>query len=389
MRALLAHARNRRGGALFLTGEPGIGKTTLLEATTSDPTGMRLLKSDGFEAESTIPFAGVQRLTIPLREYMSALPERHQQALRVAAGVTDGPPPDRFLVGLGVLGLLAAAGEDEPVICVVDDAHLLDAESLDVLGFVARRLEAESVALVIAGRDTPRLDSQVAGVPALHLAGLEQEWAMRLLTASLPEADRPGGRRADRRCHRWQPPGPGRPGRGAERQTADRVQPGRRAAPGRSPPGGVLPAPDPSPHSRPAGVAADRGRGLHREHRPDPGGRPGLGPAGRPGRRGGVGRAGRARPRDPVPAPPGPVGGLQRGPGSPAPARHRALVDGRRPARTGRARGVARRQGHPRHRPGRGRPARAGRRPGRAARRPLVTGAAARPGLDADPAGSR
>ena len=188
MRALLAHARNRRGGALFLTGEPGIGKTTLLDATTSDPTGMRLLKSDGFEAESTIPFAGVQRLTLPLREYMSALPERHQQAIRVAAGVTDGPPPDRFLVGLGVLGLLAAAGEDEPVICVVDDAHLLDAESLDVLGLVARRLEAEAVALVIAARDTPRLDSQVAGVPALHLAGLEQEWAMRLLTASLPEA---------------------------------------------------------------------------------------------------------------------------------------------------------------------------------------------------------
>jgi DNA-binding CsgD family transcriptional regulator len=185
---LLGHARNGRGGALFITGEPGIGKTTLLDATTSDPVGLRLLKVDGFEAESTIPFAGVQRLAIPLRDFMSALPESHQQAIRVAAGVADGPPPDRFMVGLGVLGLLAAASEVEPIVCVVDDAHLLDAESLDVLGLVARRLEAEAVAVVMAARDSPHLDTPVAGVPVLRLAGLEPEWAMRLLSASLPEA---------------------------------------------------------------------------------------------------------------------------------------------------------------------------------------------------------
>src|SRR5688572_7136314 len=107
----LGHARNGRGGAVFITGEPGIGKPTLLDATTSEPVGMRLLKVDGFEAESAIPFAGVQRLAIPLRDFMSALPESHQQAIRVAAGVADGPPPDRFMVGLGVLGLLAAASE--------------------------------------------------------------------------------------------------------------------------------------------------------------------------------------------------------------------------------------------------------------------------------------
>lgn len=186
--ALLGHARNGRGGALFLTGEPGIGKTTLLDATTSDPVGMRLLRVDGFEAESTIPFAGIQRLAIPLRAHLAALPERHQQALRVAAGVADGVPPDRFLVGLGVLGLLAAAGEVEPIVCVVDDAHLLDPESLDVLTFVARRLEAESVALLFAARDAPDRDTHMAGVPVLRLAGLESEWAVRLLMASLPES---------------------------------------------------------------------------------------------------------------------------------------------------------------------------------------------------------
>lgn len=187
MRGLLGHARNRRGGALLVTGEPGIGKTALLDATTSDPTGMRLLRVDGFEAESMIPFAGVQRLAIPLRGYLSELPESHRHAMRVAAGVAQGEPPDRFLVGLGVLGLLGAAGEVEPVLCVIDDAHLLDPESLDVLGLVARRLEAESVALVLAARDTTHVAAQLAGVPGLPLGGLEPEWAMRLLAASLPE----------------------------------------------------------------------------------------------------------------------------------------------------------------------------------------------------------
>ena len=124
--AVVSAARNGLGGALLLEGEPGIGKTALLEAATTERTGVRLLRADGFEAESTLPYAALQRLMIPLRDYLPVLPERHQQALRVAAGVAAGPPPDRFLVGLGVLGLLAAAGEDTPVLCAVDDAHLLD-----------------------------------------------------------------------------------------------------------------------------------------------------------------------------------------------------------------------------------------------------------------------
>src|SRR6476469_6528951 len=163
--ALLAHARNGRGGALLLAGDPGIGKTTLLEGATAELPGMHLLRVDGYEAESTIPFAALHRLAIPLRDYLPGLPERHQQALRVAAGAASGPPPDRFLVGLGLLGLLAAAGEAQPVVCAVDDAYLLDAESLDVLAFVARRLEAESVALVFASRDASHLEEQMAGVP--------------------------------------------------------------------------------------------------------------------------------------------------------------------------------------------------------------------------------
>ncbi|MFC5177724.1 helix-turn-helix transcriptional regulator [Nocardioides taihuensis] len=184
---VLGLARNGRGGAVVITGEPGIGKTTVLEATTGDPTGMQLLRVDGYEAESTIPFAAVHRLTIPLHDHLDGLPERHREALLVASGARGGFPPDRFLVGLGVLGMLAAAGERRPLVCAVDDAHFLDPESLDVLAFVARRLEAESVAVALVGRNTQGLLARTAGVPTLLLAGLETEAAVRLLDANLPE----------------------------------------------------------------------------------------------------------------------------------------------------------------------------------------------------------
>jgi DNA-binding CsgD family transcriptional regulator len=184
---LLGLARNGRGGSLVITGEPGIGKTSVLEATTRDLAGMQLLRVDGYEAESTIPFAAVHRLTIPLHEHLAGLPGRHRRALLVASGSSDGPAPDRFLVGLGVLGLLAAAGERQPIVCAVDDAHWLDPESLDVLAFVARRLEAESIAVVMAGRNLQGLLSRTAGVPTLHLGGLDVDAAVRLLSASLPE----------------------------------------------------------------------------------------------------------------------------------------------------------------------------------------------------------
>ncbi|WP_369051808.1 AAA family ATPase [Kineococcus terrestris] len=185
---LLGRARNGRGGALLLTGEPGIGKTALLRAATSHPAGAQLLRVDGYEAEATLPFAALQRLLTPLRAHLAALPEQHQRALRVAAGTAEGPPPDRFLVGLGVLGLLAAAGEEAPLVCAVDDAHLLDEESADALAFVARRLRAESVALVVAARDDPALVARTAGVPVLRLEGLAPDAAAALLRSSLPRA---------------------------------------------------------------------------------------------------------------------------------------------------------------------------------------------------------
>ncbi|WP_200944872.1 MULTISPECIES: AAA family ATPase [unclassified Nocardioides] len=184
---VVGNARNGRGGSLSIAGDPGIGKTSLLTAATTGLTGVLLVSVDGYEAESTMPFAAIQRLVLPLRDHLAELPERYQQALRVASGAVSGAPPDRFLVGLSVLGLLGMVGQSVPVVAVVDDAHLLDPESLDALAFVGRRLEAESAALLFAGRDLPEYAAQMAGVDSLRLAGLPADAAIRLLTRSLSE----------------------------------------------------------------------------------------------------------------------------------------------------------------------------------------------------------
>ncbi|MDH2413904.1 AAA family ATPase [Nocardioides sp. CER19] len=184
---LLGHARNGQGGSVLVVGEPGIGKTALLEATSGNAEAMQVLRVAGFESESTMPYAALQRLCIPLRDHLAALPGRQQDALLVAAGVADGPPPDRFLVGLGILGLLTTAATTEAVLCVVDDAHLLDQESLDALAFVARRIEVEPVAMLFAARDSSDVSSRLNGVRELRLAGLRMDAAVKLLTRSMSE----------------------------------------------------------------------------------------------------------------------------------------------------------------------------------------------------------
>ncbi len=185
--ALLAHARNGRGGALLIEGEPGIGKTAVLTTATSAAVGIRPVRVDGYESESTLPFAAIHRLTIPLRGFLPSIPERQREAILVAVGEGQGSPPSRSLVGLGLLSLLAAAGDAYPVVCAIDDAHLLDPESLDTLAFVARRLEAESAALVFTSRNGWQREKRLAGVPTMHLHGLCTDSAVKLLMASLPE----------------------------------------------------------------------------------------------------------------------------------------------------------------------------------------------------------
>ncbi|WP_214326007.1 helix-turn-helix transcriptional regulator [Nonomuraea sediminis] len=184
LQMLLRGARNGHGGSLLITGEPGIGKTALL-GDAAGAAGLSLLRLDGVESEMTLPFAAIQRLTLPLGDQFSALTERQRQAIQVASGLAEGPPPDRFLVAMSVLALLAAAAATIPVVCVVDDAHLLDQESLDVMAFAARRLAVEPVALLFAARNENGFAARMGGIPELTLAGLSQESATALLRRSL------------------------------------------------------------------------------------------------------------------------------------------------------------------------------------------------------------
>ncbi|MCV7430081.1 helix-turn-helix transcriptional regulator [Mycolicibacterium bacteremicum] len=186
LRALLTRARNGFGGARVLRGDPGIGKTALLNAVTTELTDFDVIRCDGFEAELGMPYAALHRMGRPLSSHLDSLPARQRQALAVAWGA-DGPAPDQFLVGLGTLGLFAAAGTVRPLICVIDDAQWLDAESRDVLAFVARRLQAESTVLLFAARDTPDVEDQLAGIETLRIDGLDTASAVRLLTSTAPE----------------------------------------------------------------------------------------------------------------------------------------------------------------------------------------------------------
>ena len=275
------------------------------------------------------------------------------------------------------------------MLCVIDDAHLLDPESLDVLGLVARRLEAESVALVMAGaRHRARRRPSWPAFPVCPSPGSRPSRPMRLLSASLPEPIDPAAAAQVIAATGGNPLALVDLARELSVRRLTEVEPGGRAAADRSPPRGALPAADPPPRPGPPDLAADRRRRLHRQHRPDPGSRPVVGPAGRSGRGGRVGGPGRARPDHQVPAPAGPLGGVQRRPGLPAQAGPPCAGGGRGAARPGRGRGVARRQGDAGHRRGRRRPARAGRRRSRAAGRSRLPRAGAGPGVDAHPARS-
>src|SRR4051812_10582740 len=156
---LLAHVRDGQSGVLVIRGEAGIGKTALLRYTARHASGFRVAQVTGAEAEMELPYAGIHQLCAPLLDRLDALAQPQQDALNVALGRASGDVPDRFLVGLAVLGLLSAAAEERPLLCLVEDSQWLDDASGLILGFIARRLLAESVAIVAAVRDpNPRRD---------------------------------------------------------------------------------------------------------------------------------------------------------------------------------------------------------------------------------------
>ncbi|PZG07011.1 helix-turn-helix transcriptional regulator [Nonomuraea aridisoli] len=185
---LLARAWGGRSGVLVVRGEAGIGKTVLLEHARGVAERFRVVSATGVESEMEFAFAGLHQLCAPLLDRLGALPDPQQAALGVALGQRAGDPPDRFLVGLATLSLLAEAAEERPLLCLVDDAQWLDAASAQTLAFVARRVEAERVALVFAQRD-PSPDANdadvLAGLPELRLDGLGETDARALLAGAV------------------------------------------------------------------------------------------------------------------------------------------------------------------------------------------------------------
>ena len=180
---LLDGVRGGRGGALVTDGDAGVGKTALLDYAVGTARDFRIARTSGVEADMELPFAAAQQLCSPFFELMARLPQPQHDALGVAFGLITGPAPNPFLIGLAVLGLLAEAAEEQPLLAVVDDAHWLDRASTRVLAFVARRLLAEKIALVFAAR---QVDDALRGLPSLHVEPLGRRDARALLESVLP-----------------------------------------------------------------------------------------------------------------------------------------------------------------------------------------------------------
>ncbi|MDF6044232.1 AAA family ATPase [Streptomyces sp. JH14] len=181
---VLATARADSSAVLVLRGAAGIGKTALLDYAAGRADGFRTVAVAGIESEMELPFASLHQMCAPLLGRLGELPVPQRDALSVTFGLREGGPPQRFLVGLAVLSLLARAAVDQPVACLVDDAQWLDEGSLQVLAFVARRLVAEPVALIFARRDCAE-GRELAGLPELIVKGLRDPEARALLASAV------------------------------------------------------------------------------------------------------------------------------------------------------------------------------------------------------------
>ena len=170
---------------LVISGEAGIGKTALMHYCARQASGCQLAQIHGVESEMELPLAALHQLCTPMLSSLDTLPEPQQRALRVAFGLTAEPAPDRFVLGLAVLSLLAENAAARPLVCLIDDAQWLDEASSQVLGFVGRRLLAEPVGLLLAVREAAG-ERLFPALPALPLEGLTDEDARALLTAAVP-----------------------------------------------------------------------------------------------------------------------------------------------------------------------------------------------------------
>jgi hypothetical protein len=179
----------RRGGALVMRGEAGIGKSALLDAAAgrARERGVTVVSATGVPSEARFAFAGLHQLLVPFLDARDLLPRPQRRALETAIGLGDGDAPDPFLVGLAVLGLLTEPEAKRPVVLVVEDAHWFDGPSLEVLGFVARRLELEPVIVLFAVREGIASAVDESGVPELHVGGLDEASSRALLELTAPD----------------------------------------------------------------------------------------------------------------------------------------------------------------------------------------------------------
>jgi len=186
---LVGAVRAGQSRVLVLRGEPGVGKSVLLDYVSRQAAGCRIARAAGMQSEMELAFAGLHQLCAPMLGRLGRLPEPQREALRIAFGISAGPAPNRFHVALAVLSLLSEAAEEQPLICLIDDQQWLDRSSAQALGLVARRLAAERVGLVFATR-IPSED--IAGLPEMVVGGLRAADARALLDSVLAWPRRAG-----------------------------------------------------------------------------------------------------------------------------------------------------------------------------------------------------
>lgn len=183
--ALLARARDGTAGTLVVRGEPGVGKSAILDELVGSAGQATVLRTQGLEVEAPLAFAALHRLLRPLSRLRAGLPGPQARALKVAFGEEEGTSVEPFLVGVATLSLLTTAAEEEPVLCVVDDAHWLDPASAGALLFCAHRVDADRVAIVFAARDGVWGSFDPQGLPEMVLTGLDPDDSRVLLEQRL------------------------------------------------------------------------------------------------------------------------------------------------------------------------------------------------------------
>ena len=184
---LVEAIRHGLSRSLVILGDPGIGKTRLLEYAAQAAGGVRTVRIAGLESELRLGFAALHRMLVPFLDRVGLLPAPQRAALDSAFGLAAGPPADRFLVSMSVLTLVAEIAAEQPLIWLVDDAHWVDRESLGVFGFVGRRLQADSTGLLFCAREASPGLAALDGLPTLRLSGLEPAAARTLLAATVSE----------------------------------------------------------------------------------------------------------------------------------------------------------------------------------------------------------